>query len=105
MEVRGAFESVERIRQIPVRQIEGRTYVMAMRIVDLNAMLNVNVAGWPETFSNQRTGWTPVDMNLGELCARQERVPTFPAAGNWQDELDNLLVLPLLPLVRCIAYC
>lgn len=86
-----------------VRTIGGRKFVMAIRIVDLNAMLNVNTAttlfdngGNTSSVPMVARGYNPSWVDLSRLMSRVSSVPTGgqPIMSNgtrWREELASLL--------------
>jgi hypothetical protein len=90
-----------------VRDFAGRKYVMAVRIVDLNSMLNVNTAtigsldgntpfngGAPR--NQTMRGYAPTGVDLGRLFLRvdynnTQLINNAAFSGDWIDEIQTLL--------------
>ena len=73
-----------------VRNLGGRTYVMALRIVDLNSMINVNTAtaatgnGSSPLLDSSTRGYNPTNADLTRLLFQTGMAP-------WNTNLDNVL--------------
>lgn len=75
----------------PIRQLNGISYVMAVRIVDNSSMINLNaatamtedgdVAFWPPG-ANMPRGYFPTSVDLSRLLSRVDG-----ATSDWADEL------------------
>ncbi len=70
-----------------VRNIGGRKYIMAVRIIDLNSMLNINTAAMPAP----PRGWTPSDVDLSQMLRRIKPIKPGLAPTAWRSELRAVL--------------
>lgn len=90
----GVFDSRWQWVPVPVREFGGRKFVMAARIVDLNAMLNVNTATTLTAVGNLNDpeisgGYSPAWADLSRLASRS--VNTAGNANPWRTELAGML--------------
>ena len=97
----GIVDSRYQWTPVSVRNLGGRKFVMAIRIVDLSSMLNVNTAtsltydGSPNTPITAR-GHNPSWADLSRLMSR---MPTqFISTGEWRDELSDMINHRIEPL-------
>ncbi len=89
-----------------VRNLGGRKYVMALRVVDLSSLLNVNTAGWNRVYNwgydyeyeewapiNRNTpgGYTPVEIDLSKLFTLAAAARIAMPDDDWKRELRILL--------------
>lgn len=90
---------------VSVRNLGGRKFVMAVRIVDLSSMLNVNTAtsltydGSPGTPITAR-GHNPSWVDLSRLMSRMPNA--FISTGEWRNELSDLINHRILPLTSAV---
>ncbi len=81
------------------RDFGGKRYVMALRVVDLSSMINVNTATAatregtdPMANPNWRPrGFTPLDVDLSRLLDRAARARNL-SLNEWRQELDGALL-------------
>lgn len=77
----------------PLRQIGSKKYVMAVRIIDNSAMLNLNTATSGTADGDSVTsarGYFPSEIDLSRITKRMPSVrPTAGAGPYWYDELAN----------------
>ena len=84
-----------------VRTLGGRKYVMALRIVDLNSLLNINTAAVSTYTSGMpnapyvANGGNPAWVDLSRLFARS----SFTTSAQWREELYNILDVRTAPLL------
>jgi hypothetical protein len=85
-----------------VREFAGRQYVMAVRIVDLSSMINVNTAtistvDGSSVIANRARGYTPLGVDLSRLLKRVNYngntalINNIGMPGEWFNEFGNLL--------------
>jgi hypothetical protein len=86
---------------LPVRDFAGRKYVMAVRIVDLGSMMNVNTAtigtlDGNTPYNSTMRGYAPTGADLGRLFFRVDYndtrlISNGAFSGDWLREIQNLL--------------
>lgn len=90
----GIYDSRWQWTPLSVRDIAGRKFVMAVRIVDLNSMLNVNTATSLTAVGGQNDpeisgGYNPAWADLSRLLSRS--VNSAGNANPWRGELATML--------------
>ncbi len=97
----GIIDSRWQWAPLSVRRLGGRRYVMAIRIIDLNSMLNVNTAssltinGTPGLPLAAR-GHSPAWVDLSRLM---RRVPFSAPSNTWKRELSTILNFRIQKLI------